>query len=231
MKKIIYILILFLSCYATQAGAKLRFDCGDVYDWGKVKFKQSPLNCNVKIFNDGDDTLRIYKVKPSCGCTTPELSKDLIAPGDFATLNLKLNLSRSNSKISKSLKILTNDLSVNTHKLLLTAEVETGFDISPKRYIFKDLTLMKKIEEKIEIKNMSEYPMEIDSISTNLDGLKITPISNSNKIGVQDSAFYNMTFLPLAMGRGVAEIRFHISDNLDVEDIVIRSVFDVKNQN
>lgn len=42
---------------ATSKQVSLKFDCGDNYDWGKVKYKYSPLECSVKIINDGTDTL------------------------------------------------------------------------------------------------------------------------------------------------------------------------------
>lgn len=61
------------------------------------------------IRNVGDDTLRIIKVTPGCGCTTAPLSKDAIPPGDSARLSAVFDTKNMIGKMIKDVAIKSND--------------------------------------------------------------------------------------------------------------------------
>ena len=96
MNKIAIILTLLFGLSLTNNGnnfqqnekafAKIKFD-SVVYDYGKIK-KNSDGNCVFKYKNTGTDVLFITRVAKSCGCTTPEYSREPLMPGQSAEIKV-----------------------------------------------------------------------------------------------------------------------------------------------
>lgn len=61
------------------------------------------------IKNEGTDTLRIIRVKPTCGCTSAPLSKKDLGPGDLAELDVFFDSKRFKGKVVKKVSVLSND--------------------------------------------------------------------------------------------------------------------------
>lgn len=60
------------------------------YDFGKIP-QGKPVYHNFEIFNKGVFPLKLDNVQASCGCTTPEWSKDPIAAGGTAQIKVGYN--------------------------------------------------------------------------------------------------------------------------------------------
>jgi len=60
------------------------------------------------IKSTGDDTLKITKVEPGCGCTKAPLDKTVLAPGDSTRLEVIFSTRNYNGKVTKAPKIHTN---------------------------------------------------------------------------------------------------------------------------
>ncbi|HEY0678867.1 MAG TPA: DUF1573 domain-containing protein [Chitinophagaceae bacterium] len=61
-----------------------------VHDFGKIP-QGRPVTYAFEIINTGKEPLKLDDVQASCGCTTPEWSKDAIAPGATATIRVGYN--------------------------------------------------------------------------------------------------------------------------------------------
>lgn len=96
MKKITLILSILLGLSLSNTGnnfqqseknfAKIEFDTL-VHDYGKM-LKGSDGNCVFKYKNTGTDVLFITRVAKSCGCTTPEFSREPLMPGQSAEIKV-----------------------------------------------------------------------------------------------------------------------------------------------
>ena len=60
------------------------------HDFGKIP-QGRPATFDFEIVNTGKDSLKLDNVQASCGCTTPEWSKDNIAPGASAKIKVGYN--------------------------------------------------------------------------------------------------------------------------------------------
>ncbi len=60
------------------------------FDFGKIP-QGKPVTHNFTVENIGKDTLRLENVQASCGCTTPEWSKEAILPGGKTTIKVGFN--------------------------------------------------------------------------------------------------------------------------------------------
>ena len=61
-----------------------------LFDFGKIP-QGRPANYTFEITNTGKEALKIDNVVASCGCTTPEWSKEPVAPGQTATIKVGYN--------------------------------------------------------------------------------------------------------------------------------------------
>ncbi|SKB89139.1 Protein of unknown function [Parapedobacter luteus] len=94
----------------------------DAYDFGKIK-EGEKVEHEFKFTNTGTSPLIISNVQASCGCTTPEYSKNPIAPGDEGMVKVVFNSAGQLGKQHKVVTVTSNASSPNT-LLHLRGEVE-----------------------------------------------------------------------------------------------------------
>ena len=100
MKKIISLFIMLTAFFI--AGAQTQAVPEDVlqikemeHDFGKIP-QGKPVYYTFDIVNTGKTELKLDNVQASCGCTTPEWSKDPIAPGATAKIKVGYNAAAEN---------------------------------------------------------------------------------------------------------------------------------------
>ncbi len=163
-------LVLILACLLLSAGPifagkgpKLKFR-EESKDFGKVK--QGEVLTHVFVFkNEGDETLKITKVKTSCGCTAAILFKEEIAPGEEGKIKLTYNTKGFQGKNTKYINVESNDPAQPRMRLTVTAEIE----VPPRPRIFLDryaidLGLVlenEEIQAKTKIKNRGELELRV----------------------------------------------------------------------
>lgn len=112
MKKILF--TLFAVCTAVLAIAQqtatpqpetIQF-AETFYNFGKIA-QGKPVTHNFIITNTGKEPLKLDNVQASCGCTTPEWSREPIAPGKSATIKVGYNAA-SEGMFEKAITIYYN---------------------------------------------------------------------------------------------------------------------------
>jgi mono/diheme cytochrome c family protein len=61
------------------------------------------------LYNIGGKHLRISEVETSCGCTVADISKKVVAPGDFTRIKVELDTSIKMGKLRKKITVHSND--------------------------------------------------------------------------------------------------------------------------
>lgn len=98
---------LCIAGFATIATAQtISFD-NTTLDYGTIQ-KGSNGNREFIIKNTGDKPLIISKVVPACGCTTPDWSKEPIAPGKTGKIAVHYNTELVNP-FKKIIEVFSND--------------------------------------------------------------------------------------------------------------------------
>ena len=90
---------------APAVTVQLRFSESS-YDFGKIP-QGKPVYHVFKVENVGMDTLKIENVQTSCGCTTPEYSKDPVLKGGSMDLKVGYNAG-SEGNFEKSITVTYN---------------------------------------------------------------------------------------------------------------------------
>lgn len=76
------------------------------HDFGKIP-QGKPVYFSFEVTNSGSEPLKLDNVQASCGCTTPEWSKDPIAPGTTALIKVGYNAA-AEGYFDKSITITYN---------------------------------------------------------------------------------------------------------------------------
>lgn len=95
MKKVVLFVFLFWSgvvvnAQANVASADVLLIKDAVHDFGKIP-QGKPVYYNFEITNTGTTPLKLDNVQASCGCTTPEWSKEEIAPHQSSIIKVGYN--------------------------------------------------------------------------------------------------------------------------------------------
>jgi hypothetical protein len=92
MKKLLLLAVLFtagISAMAQKADDFIKIN-SEKYDFGKIK-QGVPVTTFFTITNTTDKPIVIENAWAGCGCTTPEYSKEPIAPGGVSKLKVGYN--------------------------------------------------------------------------------------------------------------------------------------------
>ena len=144
MKKLTSFIVLMTAFYV--AGAQTQIVPEDVlqlketeHDFGKIP-QGKPVFYTFEIVNTGKTELKLDNVQASCGCTTPEWSKDPIAAGTTAKIRVGYNAAADNY-FEKSITITYNNTQTKLLKIKGTvwkapegpAPVNTSIDLLKKQ--------------------------------------------------------------------------------------------------
>lgn len=77
------------------------------FDFGNIK-KGDKVNHIYEITNTGKNPLVISEVKPGCGCTAPEFTKEPILPGQKGKITLSFDSSSFDGAVQKSADVFAN---------------------------------------------------------------------------------------------------------------------------
>src|SRR5690606_35755820 len=115
------------------AQPKLEIVGGDTHDWGQVP--PGKLTTEVKVKNAGNEDLKISEVRPGCGCTVAPIDKDLLKPGELATISVSLDVTSRSGPVEKTVTITSNDAATPSQILHLKADVHRAVTVSPMQYM------------------------------------------------------------------------------------------------
>lgn len=79
----------------------------EVYDFGSIE--EGPAADHVFTFtNTGKEPLIIQRVQPSCGCTTPDWTKEPVAPGQTGMIKASYGTQGRPGPFEKTMTVFTN---------------------------------------------------------------------------------------------------------------------------
>lgn len=105
MRKIT-LLALAVGCVA-YAGAKIEWNKSR-HDFGAFNESEGPQTATFTYRNVGDEPLVVTGARANCGCTTPQVSAEILQPGDTATLVVTYDPQGHAGRFEKRVYIDTN---------------------------------------------------------------------------------------------------------------------------
>lgn len=107
MKKLIFtfVSVMFFAVAANAQGV-LKFN-KETHDFGKLT--EGPLaTYSFEVTNTGTSPVVITNAQASCGCTTPEWSKEPIMPGAKTTIKVGYSTSSRPGPFTKTITVMSN---------------------------------------------------------------------------------------------------------------------------
>ncbi|MBU8932695.1 MAG: DUF1573 domain-containing protein [candidate division Zixibacteria bacterium] len=155
-----------------QAGPMIEIP-NPVFNWGKV-CQKATVSHTFWIKSVGDDTLRILKVVPGCGCTKAPLQDSVLAPGDSTRLDIFLSTKSYRGYLTKRPYLETNIseekiyLKIISH-LITDPELDLPLFIQPQRVDVSQFTIKPRRKAKFLIENRGDQDYQITPIDWAVD--------------------------------------------------------------
>lgn len=108
MRKVLVVICMLISVVAdAQIARPIQFK-EETFDFGEVVEKNGAVTHIFEFTNVDVRPVKILMVKPSCGCTTPEWSKEVIQPGATGFIHAKFDPKGRPGFFSKTLTVTTD---------------------------------------------------------------------------------------------------------------------------
>lgn len=202
MKKILFIIttVFFLNHISAQYAKSFKFD-KIVHDFGQLKEESNRVYHLFYYENTSTVPMFIRKVETSCGCTTPEYSRDTIKPGEKGYIKAIYETLGKSGPFEKYLYVY-NNVDENFQTLTITGSV-----IPMPR---------KKFDDKV-------YTINYSNLNFSEYVVNINPILN-NEIKTKEIKIFNYNGYPikiLALGPLPSYINVIINDStMESEDSI-----------
>jgi opacity protein-like surface antigen len=143
MKKLLLTVILAAAASA-GAFAQAKFKWAEqAFDFGTVK-EGTATQHDFWFTNEGNEPIIVQNVRVTCGCTTPEWTKDPVLPGKKGKITVKYDTNGRVYSFSKTIYVVSNVKATNgtnEQELVIKGNVvtangatlNTGTDAKPKK--------------------------------------------------------------------------------------------------
>ncbi|MEY3646516.1 MAG: hypothetical protein RL127_1224 [Bacteroidota bacterium] len=107
MKKFLGVLALILGfAFQSNAQGAIHFK-SEKHDFGKIK-EGTQASYSFEFTNTGKTPVVISNVQPSCGCTTPEWTREPIMPGKTGKVTASYNSAGRPGNFNKTITVVNN---------------------------------------------------------------------------------------------------------------------------
>ncbi|GHU88786.1 hypothetical protein FACS1894155_04360 [Bacteroidia bacterium] len=171
MKRITFAILcaIFATSAAFSQGKPVaKFD-KTTHDFGQVSENDGDVSCKFFLTNDGDAPLVITNVTASCGCTTPEWTKEPIAPKAKGSVTVTYGAKGRPGPISKTVSVYTNQ---GDAPIVLSIKG----NVNP-----KPLTPEEKFPQQIGDMRMRDFGLNYGNMPVNTQKTQIIDIYNAGK--------------------------------------------------
>ena len=222
----IFILSIFLlsgsSLFAQEPTADI-FLPDSIFDFGFFATDARVVH-TYPIINEGDDTLRIIKVKPGCGCTAAPLDKSNLGPGDTARVDVFFDSKRLTGLVKKGVTILSNDPDEPLREvsfISITGKKHPYVHPKPAVINFGRMAAEKVNRTfTVELTNVTDAPVELEIVDYSSDYMEVELEKDSLDVGESgdflvtlkripnDPRFYNFS---ATLSVNIEDIRIHLT--------------------
>jgi len=108
MKKIGLSLFLVAATLITFAQPKIQFE-STTYNFGQIREEGGKVTGKFEFTNVGDSNLVLTNVRPGCGCTAANYSREPIAPGQKGFIEATYNPYNRPGAFNKNIRVTTNE--------------------------------------------------------------------------------------------------------------------------
>lgn len=143
------------------------------FDFGTMDNSQAVEHTFV-LRNEGDLTLEITQVRPSCGCTVASISERSVPPGGESRVTARLSLAGRTGPQHKAIVVESNDPQKPQFTLSLAGVAGVALDVQPPRVILGQVPAGTKPSASIQVTGSGTTPFSVASVAANTEQLVAT---------------------------------------------------------
>lgn len=163
--------------------------------------------------NEGDLTLEITRVRPSCGCTVASVSCEQVPPGETAEISAEFSLKGRSGQQHKNIRVENNDPTNQNFMLYLEGNIITELSIEPAHLYLGQITPSQVVSQTVTVASLKD--LVITSVTSTV------PCLMPNLEVIEPGRKYRITATtkpPLEMGTQQGELRLYRESG---EEIII----------
>lgn len=141
------------------------------FDFGTVDNSQSIQHTYV-IRNDGDLTLEIANVRPSCGCTVASISERNVPPGGETKISAVLNLAGRQGPQHKVMTVESNDPRQPQFMLTLRGVAGVALDVQPPRLMQAQIPVGAQPTNTVTLSSSLGTPFQVTSVEATTESFQ-----------------------------------------------------------
>lgn len=193
---------------------KPELNLGSIYGGENKKGK-------LTLKNIGNDTLRIFNISASCGCTTVKKPKGILLPGQSDVVEIEFRSAGYRGRVEKYVNINTNDPTSQYITVNMVAEIKEILQPVQGSYLLwmDRIPVGKTATKSIALRNVSGYPITIQGDSASSPSI-IAKIDKKN-LKANDTLNVDVTVTPQKSGYS-NQILYIITDHK------IQQIFEMK---
>jgi hypothetical protein len=130
--KLLFLCFVYSVCVDAQVSKPLQFR-EEIFDFGSIKEHGGPATHEFTFVNNGTRPIKILKVQASCGCTTPNWSKEPVAPGKSGFVQASFDPVGRPGYFNKSLTV-TTDFDSNPVILQIKGQVAVEGEVDKNQF-------------------------------------------------------------------------------------------------
>lgn len=127
-----------------------QLEMGELFDTEKG-------HAEYKFRNAGSGPLTISHIKPSCGCTVPELEKKVYAPNETGVIRVDFDPKGKRGSVVQSIQVFTDSTSTPSANLTFRAFVKPIVVVEPNA-VLNFMSLEKGVGDVKEIRVLGRFP-------------------------------------------------------------------------
>ena len=177
----------------------------------------------LQLKNIGNDTLRIFSVDPSCGCTTIKKPKELLLPGQSDIVEIEFNSSGYHAgNTEKYVQITTNDPSSPTISVRFHVLIKEILELTDRNFWLGEIPVNQPTTKTVMLKNVSGKSLTIKNIICSAPILQAK--STTPTLRDAETMSLQITYTPAKAGYGIEYVWIETNSN-DEPRIEIRVPF------
>ena len=188
------------------------------------------LEVNFELVNEGDETLEVRAVRPTCGCTVSDYDREVPA-GKSGFVKAKLDTGDFSGPISKSILIMTNDPEEPTVTVVIKTTVHPYVEVLPRALIRFNAVQHEPMTQKVTVvaaEDMRNF--KVTGVSSDLPYLNtiVRPLAKDELVAGKSAQQYEVE-LSLEEGAPVGPVNalLRVETNHPKSEVVPIKVFGV----
>lgn len=162
---------------------------GPEFDFGVVDNSQT-VEHTFLLRNEGDLTLEISQVRPSCGCTVAHISERNVPAGGETKISTKLSLAGRQGQQHKAITVESNDPQQPRFVLTLKGTAGTALDVQPSRLMQSQLAPGSQPTGTVQITGMAGTPFKVLAVESTSEQI------SARVVTVEEGRVYQLVVSP-----------------------------------